>query len=60
MYIFSKGEYVMNWDAFYDLWNDFLKYMDRVVQWMKFLFTGDGDVTERPTWPPKDYPDFNA
>lgn len=50
----------MNWPAFYELWNDFLKYMDRVVQWMKFLFTGDGDVTERPTWPPKDYPDFNA
>ena len=36
----------MNWDAFYDLWNDFLKYMDRVVQWMKFLFTGDAEKHE--------------
>lgn len=49
----------MNWDAFYDFWNDFLKYMDRCVQWMKFLFTGEGEVTQRPGWPPEDYPGFN-
>lgn len=49
----------MDWNGFYELWNDFLVYMDRCVQWLRFLFTGEGEAV-KPTWPPEDYPDFNA
>lgn len=44
---------MINWDVFMEVWDSYLKFMDRVVQWLKFLFTGEG------TWPPADYPDFN-
>ena len=46
---FSKGEYAM------ELWEDFLKFMDRVVQWLKYLFTGEVN-SENGKWPPDDYP----
>lgn len=44
----------MNWDVFMEVWDSYLKFMDRVVQWLKYLFAG-----EDSTWPPADYPDFN-
>ena len=43
----------MNWDVFMGVWEDFLAFMDRVVQWLKYVFTGEG------TWPPEDYPGFD-
>lgn len=57
-YKFSKGENAMNWDLFVDVWNEFLVFMDRVVQWMKFVFTGDNGVGG-DTWPPEDYPNID-
>ena len=45
-----KGENAMNWDVFLSVWEDYLAFMDRVVQWLKYVFTGEG------TWPPTDYP----
>lgn len=41
----------MNWDSLMDVWGSFLKFMDRAVQWLQFVF----GVTD--TWPPEeDYP----
>ena len=45
----------MNWDNFISVWDEFLAFMDRAMQWLKFLFSGS---TEE--WPPVDYPDFNG
>lgn len=43
----------MNWDIFMEVWDSFMAFMDRVVQWLMYLFVG-GD------WPPeKDFPDIN-
>ena len=44
----------MNWDNFMNVWDEFLAFMDRVVQWLKYVF----NITE--TWPPEEYPDFNG
>lgn len=36
-----------------EVWEDFLKFMDRVMQWLQYVF----GVTNE--WPPEDYPDIN-
>ncbi len=41
----------MNVSRFEEVWNEFLAFMDRVVQWLVYLFSG-----EEGTWPPEDYP----
>ena len=51
---FSKGENAMNWDALLSVWEDFLAFMDKVIQWINYVFTGEGE------WPYPDYPDFDA
>lgn len=43
----------MNWDQFAEAWDEFLKFMDRVVQWLQYVFK----VTD--TWPPEDYPNID-
>lgn len=47
----------MNLNAFADAWNDFLKFMDRVVQWLTYLFD---ENKENDSWPPVDYPEIDA
>lgn len=42
----------MNWNNFMEVWNEFLAFMDRVVQWLMFIF-GAGE------WPPKDFPNID-
>lgn len=51
-----KGEETMNinWDNFMNVWDEFLKFMDRVVQWLQYVF----GITDE--WPPKPYPDMDA
>lgn len=44
----------MNVSRFEEVWNEFLAFMDRVVQWLVYLFSG-----EEGTWPPEDYPGIN-
>lgn len=44
----------MNWDNFMNVWDEFLKFMDTVVQWLQYVF---GIIEE---WPPEDYPDITA
>lgn len=46
----------MNWDNLMNVWNEFLAFMDRVVQWLQYVFKVNPDAT----WPPVDYPDINA
>ena len=41
----------MDVSRFEEVWNEFLAFMDRVVQWLVYLFSG-----EEGTWPPADYP----
>ncbi len=41
-------------DAFMQVWDEFLAFMDRVVEWLKWVFTGEGE------WNPDGYPDINA
>lgn len=41
-------------DAFMIVWDEFLAFMDRAVQWLKWVFSGEGE------WPPVDYPDIDA
>lgn len=38
---------------FQELWEDFLAFLDRTVQWLGYIF---GATTE---WPPKDYPEID-
>ena len=57
IYKFSKGDCAMG--EFMNIWDEFLAFMDRVVQWLKFVFTGEIDSADGE-WPPKDYPDINA
>lgn len=45
----------MDLKGFQELWEDFLAFLDRTVQWFMYIF-GAADYTE---WPPKDYPDIN-
>ena len=40
----------MNWNNFMEVWEEFLKFMDRVVQWLQYVF----GVTD--TWPPEPFP----
>ena len=47
----------MNWDNVMSVWDEFLAFMDRVVQWLKWLFEGAANGEE---WPPKDYPEIDA
>lgn len=42
----------MNWDALMEVWDSFMEFMDRVVQWLQFVF----GVTKE--WPPEEYPDI--
>lgn len=44
---------MINWDVFMEVWDSFLAFMDKVVQWLQFLFVGG-------EWPPEEYPDVNA
>ena len=44
----------INWDNFMNVWDEFLKFMDRVVQWLQYVF---GVIDE---WPPVDYPEIDA
>lgn len=44
----------LNWDNLMNVWDEFLKFMDRVVQWLQYVF----GVTDE--WPPKPYPDMDA
>ena len=46
----------MNVGRFEEVWNEFLAFMDRVVQWLVYLFQGADEGEE---WPPVDYPDIN-
>lgn len=43
----------MNWDLLMEVWESFLSFMDRVVQWLQFVF----GVTDK--WPPEDYPNID-
>ena len=40
----------MNWDSLLNVWDEFLAFMDRVVQWLQYVF---GVID---TWPPEEYP----
>ena len=44
----------INWDNFMNVWDEFLAFMDRVVQWLQYVF---GAIDK---WPPEDYPDITA
>lgn len=44
----------MNVGRFEEVWNEFLAFMDRVVQWLVYLFSG-----AEGTWPPDDYPNID-
>ena len=46
----------MDFTNFANVWEDFLKFLDRAFQWLKLIFSGE-DLSQ---WPPKDYPDINA
>ena len=36
------------------VWDEFLDFMDRTFQWLKYIFTGG-----EGGWPPVDYPDID-
>lgn len=40
----------MNWDSFMNVWEEFLFFMDRVVQWLQYVFGVEDE------WNPDDYP----
>ncbi len=42
----------MNWDNAIEVWEEFLAFMDRAVQWLMYVF---GATDE---WPPKPFPGF--
>lgn len=44
----------MDWDVLLEVWESFLTFMDRVIQWLQYVFK----VTDE--WPPKPYPDIDA
>ena len=46
----------MDLGKFHELWEDFLAFLDRTVQWLGYLFGGD----ENAKWPPEKYPDIDA
>ena len=46
----------MNWGELQKVWDDFLAFMDKVVQWIQYVFDTDKDKV----WPFPDYPDFDA
>ncbi|MBQ7005838.1 MAG: hypothetical protein IJN68_05345 [Clostridia bacterium] len=46
----------MNWDVLMEVWESFMTFMDRVVQWLTWLFDGRANGE---TWPPEDYPDID-
>lgn len=43
---------MIDFNAFLNVWDEFLAFMDRVVQWLQFLFA-NGE------WPPEDYPNID-
>ena len=43
----------MNWDVFMEVWDSFMTFMNRVVQWLQYIF----GVTNE--WPPEEFPDFS-
>ena len=45
---------MINWDNLMNVWDEFLKFMDKVVQWLQYVF----GVTDE--WPPKPFPDIDA
>ena len=44
----------LNWDRVGEVWDEFLAFMDRVFQWLQYVF---GATDE---WPPEDFGDINA
>ncbi len=42
----------INWDNLNNVWDEFMKFMDRVIQWLVYLFT-EGE------WPPEGYPSID-
>lgn len=53
---FFERRYAMNWDVFMEVWESFMTFMDRVVQWLTWLFDGRANGE---TWPPEEYPDID-
>ena len=43
----------MNFSTFREVWDEFLKFLDRTVQWLLYLFGAKED------WPPVDYPNID-
>ena len=37
----------MNWDIVMEVWDSFMSFMDRVFQWLEFIFVGG-------EWPPEE------
>ena len=52
---FFERRYAMNWDVFMEVWESFMTFMDRVVQWLTWLFEGRDN---NETWPPEDAPNL--
>lgn len=42
----------MDWKVAQEVWDEFLWFMDRVMQWLQYVF----GIKDK--WPPEDYPDF--
>lgn len=42
----------MDWKGFQEVWDEFLAFLDRCMQWLQYLF-GAGK------WPPDDYPNID-
>lgn len=38
------------WAEIVSIWDEFLAFLDRAFQWLKYLFN------DEPTWDPDDYP----
>lgn len=51
--LFFERRYIMNWDGFREVWDEFLWFMDRVMQWLMYIF----GATDK--WPPDDYPNID-
>lgn len=45
----------MDFNAFMVVWEEFLHFLDRAVQWLQYVFGGDDT-----SWPPDPYPDIDA
>jgi hypothetical protein len=43
----------MDFGLFQEVWKEFLAFMDRVVQWLMYLFGA------KKGWPPEEYPNID-